>query len=257
LMYYDLFHGHQVLWGDSSLLARIKQPPPVDSETALRLLVYWGGKLLNLGQEDEQNPIELWYRSARAIGDACLIARHSYHISLQERAQRYHQWQMKYGRKWVRELGYLYQEALQYHIQPSDFNRHGKLILKRHEKLLELFIKAYLYILETHLQKPTSFESLDQIFWSHSPSDSSLKSQFRSVLDNFKFFRGKNFHSNWYSRPLIDRLYYLLPYLLLHEKKPARETLHWLCPGLSTEASWQEMNDYFFKIWYQLAPRMI
>lgn len=266
LMNYDLFYGHQVLWGDSSLLAGMKTPAQPGGEMALRLLVYWGGQILRLGDQEGRNRLEgmensvlmdLWYRSASAIGDACLLARQDYHVSLQERAQRYQKWQIANGRKWIRELGYLYQEAMQYRIQPSDFSRHGKHILRRHDKLLELFVKAYLYILETHLQHPTPLENLEQVFWTHTPSDSSLKSQLRSVRENFKLFRGQSFHSHWYSRPLIDRLYFLLPYLLLQDKKPARETLHWLCPGLRAEASWQEMNAYFMKIWDQLADQLI
>lgn len=265
LMWYDLVHAHQALWGDSSLLPSLRVSTQPTTEMALRLLLYWGGRLLSMNAESralqEQNGLsewmDTWYRAASAIGDACLIGLQSYHVSCQERAQRYHSWQIAYGRKWVRELGYLYQEALQYRLLPSDFNRHGKQLLRRYDKLLELFVKAYLFILEKHLKRPTPLASLDNLFLKEASAYPSLKSQFRHVVDNFRFFRGQGFHSGWYSRSLVERLYFLLPYLLRHERKPSRDSLRWICPGLDPESTWQEMEAYFLNLWTQVAEALI
>ncbi|MGV3523949.1 MAG: nucleotidyltransferase domain-containing protein [Candidatus Sericytochromatia bacterium] len=122
LGWYDLGRAHQVLWRQDENLAPIHPQLALPLASAWRLWLEAGGRWLSLNER--ANPPEMAqraYRVATALGDACLIGLGLYHVSMRERAQRLIHWQREPGPAWRYELGYLYQEALQYSLQPSDF----------------------------------------------------------------------------------------------------------------------------------------
>jgi len=257
LIWYDLTQAYQVLWGDHTLTPALHETFAPSLETALQLLLYWGGQWLALlpldrrdfAQVDAQTLQHVWYRTAAALGDACLMVLHQYDSSTQERARRFHAWQSQNGQRWVRELGYLYQEALQYRILPSDFVRHSQDMFRRCDQLSDIFVSAYLFVLEQFAQHKLQLTQVEQALLSPQQGRLPWRTRWQHLLHNFRLFQGQSFHGSWYLQHPIHRLYFLLPYLLLRQDKPEADVLKRVCPGLLPEADWHDLQVYFFKLW--------
>lgn len=245
LGWYDLSLGYQVLWGDADLVPQLRGGPMLPPETPLNLLIYWGGKLLEM-QLGEPEP-DTWYRIIAALGDAWLLSQDLYHVSLQERAQRFHTWQREHGLAWSRELGYLYQEALQYRLLPSDFVHMREQLSARWPRLAALFVQVYLAIFAHEVYKPVSLTRFERLFLERRQIRPAAW-QLRHLLANLRQYHGRSFNKGWYSRPLLHRLYFLLPFLL-ENQLPAPASLSRVLPDLPADADFARVEQEFFKLW--------
>lgn len=266
LRWYDLCLAHQVIWGNADLIPQLREGPLLPLDCALKLLMYWGGRLLQLSNGVlDHDPLASFYRCVEALGDACLIVLGRYHFLSQTKALRFHDWQRSQGYSWLRELGYLYQEALQYRLQPSEFSSMHTQLPVRIPALISLFTQVYLTIFEQDLQHLQAHETVElahfaETFFAgtlYAQARSQLNpSQLRHLLANLRLYRGRNFDLGWYARPLIDRLYFLLPFLL-NQQLPEAEILQQVLPDLPANLGLSAVNEQFFSLWDQIQAELI
>ena len=266
LQWFDLIHGHQVLWGPNHIKPRlIENHTHLSIEDALNLMLFWGGQILLSQTEDvyPEKTQDLWYRAIIAAGDACLIAHRRYEIFENQRAQAFHIWQRDSGQTWGRALSYLYQEALQYKSVPSQLMGNSEQFKSREREFALNFVNAYLYLFqyanaELHLFSAQNMaEGFDLQQHGTIRNKAPLRAQFKALLENFKHFSGQGFRSNWYTRPPKQRLYYLLPFVLLKEERPPSDTLKWVLPNVPDTANWAALEAGFLTLWRQHAQDLI
>lgn len=263
LLWYDLCLGHQVIWGDADLIPQLRGDGTLSLQVAQNLLLYWGGRLLGLADTPDRpdskthpEALNTFYRCAAGLGDAWLIATGLYHVSSQERALRFHSWQREHGPDWSRELGYLYQEALQYQLLPSDFSAVHQQLSSRIPELRRLFVTVYLAIFSQEVRSQLDLQQFEDLFLERRDNPVPTAWQLRHLVSNLRQYRGRHFHSGWYSRPLLHRLYFLLPFLL-SDSLPAQTALHRALPDLSPEADLTEVQAAFMDIWQLVEPQLI
>lgn len=254
LRWHDLCQGYQVLWGNSDLVPQLRGSPVLPAETALNLLLYWGAKILL--PDPERDPLDSYYRQVAALGDAWLISQDLYHFSMQERCQRFHGWQREHGQPWSRELNYSYQEALQYRLLPSEFAHVREQLAGRMAELPRLFVQVYLAIFTHEIYKPLTLTYFERLFRQRQQEPQPATWQLRHLMANLRQYHGRNFHSGWYSRPLLHRLYFLLPFLL-QQQLPAKANLDQVLPDLSPDADLAEVRTQFLDLWQQVRDELL
>lgn len=250
LRWFDLCNGYRVIWGEAELIPQLRGGPALPPEAALNLLLYWGGRLLS----QIEPALEVWYGALLALGDAWLLHRELYHVSLQERGQRFHSWLRDEGSSW-RELGYLYQEALQYRLQPSDFAHTADQLPQRWPQLRPLFERVYLALFAQEVHRPVSLGRLEKLFREQQSAQPAAR-QLRHLLANLRQYRGRRFHQGWYSRPLLHRLYFLLPFVLA-EQLPGKAALSRALPNLSPQADYGQVKAAFLALWTEIADELV
>lgn len=245
LLWYDLSLGHQVLWGKSELIPQLRGGPLLPAETGLNLLLHWGARLLALDPA-APNALDDWYRTAAALGDAWLIGLDAYQVSSQARVRHFDGWQRDYGPGWARELGYLYQEAMQYRLLPSDFEPMRCHLPARRAELVRLFVRVYLALFASQTGHELDLAAFEHLFFElNAPLPARpTAAQLRHLIANLRQYRGRSFHAGWYSRPLLHRLYFLLPFLL-EGQLPAPATLARVLPDLPADATIEQATAHF------------
>ncbi|HEY9839516.1 MAG: hypothetical protein ACAI44_32550 [Candidatus Sericytochromatia bacterium] len=261
LSWYDLCLSHQVLWGNSDLIPQLRGGPVLPAGTALNLLLYWGEKLLELQAQLScpdlpDSAHDTWYRVVTALGDAWLLSLDLYHVSTQERSQRFHSWQRDHGQPWSRELGYFYQEALQYRLQPSEFETMSSQLVHRIPELSRIFVQVYLGIFAQEVYKPLDLAQFERLFRERQQQPQPATWQLRHLIANLRQYRGRSFHAGWYLRPLLHRLYFLLPFLL-ERQLPSKTSLARVLPDLPAGAGLAEVKAQFLGLWRQVEDKLI
>jgi hypothetical protein len=274
LRWYDLCLGYQVIWGDSELIPQLRPGSQLSLQTAQNLLLYWGGCLLRLEAEMEAglnqdlgaelkdkprftsspNLLDTWYRAIAALGDAWLIKLGAYHVSSLERAKRYQTWQRDSKQPWSQELGYLYQEALQYLLLPSDYEGMRSLLSTRTPDLKLLFVRVYLALFAPEASESPELEDFERFFLERQQNQQPKARQLGHLLTNLRQYRGRHFKAGWYSRPLLHRLYFLLPFLMAGE---IPETFASVLPELPQDAELTAIRQAFLAHWIQVEQDLI
>ncbi|MBF2054810.1 MAG: hypothetical protein IGS03_15295 [Candidatus Sericytochromatia bacterium] len=236
LEWFQLCQHYQTLWGDSSLKPKLDKAfisSPGDAlETLLRGCVYW------LSRPQPAQLQEAFYRSAMAASEACLLLHQLYAGSLRERSLAYHQWQQQNPLAWRRELGYLYQEAMQYRFLPSDFSHLPPPDAQRQKQLIKLLLHTYTEVLSHWFDTEVSLESSAQLIQAY------LSKQRRRSW-------------RWLSKPTPsaeDRLLELaclLPYVLIETCVPPGTPLPDLYIEIGDTASQKERIRLFLAYWRQ------
>ncbi len=252
LIWYDLAQSHQSLWEKQPIRAGFASDAPFAPEQALALLLYWGGILIPLARAEvlNSNAVYQWYRVVQSLGDACLIAEQKYHSSCQERVRQLSQWQRAAGLKWGRELDYLYQEATQYFLQPSDSDAEKKQLRQRTSQLIKLFLNVYLYLFERFTQVPADLGDFERLFLN---PQRGLNLPLQRLL--------KRFRPTAIARRLLPdadayRLYYLLPFLL-QGGVPPQLMLDQICPEIQQEFSLEQLELYFQALWASIQDQLL
>lgn len=252
LLWHDLCLGYRVIWGDADLIPQLRNQDALTPQIAQNLLLYWGGRLLEM--DSDPQPLETFYRAAAALGDAWLISSGLYHVSSQERGHRFHLWQREHSPDWGRELGYLYQEALQYQLLPSDFDQMYAQLPSRLPGFYQLFVRAYLDLFGQQVGYQLDLNHFESLFLEH--QETSTGRQLRQLMQNLRQYKGKQFQSGWYSRPLLHRLYFLLPYLLA-DTLPSSQALQRVLPDISPTTDLPQLKQTFMIHWHQIAEELI
>lgn len=252
LIWYDLAQHHQSLWELSPIETDFASAKPFSPEIALALLLYWGAFLIPLRQAEafDNRAACQWYRIIQALGDACLIVEQKYHSSRQERVRQFSQWQRELSLPWGRELDYLYQEATQFFLLPSDCIAEQKHLQQRTPRLIKLFLDVYLYIFDCFTQLSPDLNHFERLFLAP-PKGLSLP-----VQHFLKRFRPTAAARRLLPNSEAYRLYYLLPFLL-RGVLPAQETLAQVCPELKQAFSLQQLELYFQSLWANIEDQLI
>lgn len=236
LEWFQLCQRYQTLWGNSSLKPALAQAfisSPKDAlQTLMRGCVYW------LTMQHPEQIQEAFYRSAMAAAEACLLLQQQYAGSLRERALAYHHWQQQSPLPWRRELGYLYQEAMQYRFLPSDFSHQLPPDSQRQTRLIKLLLHTYSDLLSHWFQTEVSPENSAQLTQAY------LSKQRRRSW-------------RWLSRPApsaedhLLELACLLPYVLNDTSVPPGTPLPDLYSEIGDTASQKERIRLFLAYWRQ------
>lgn len=253
LRWYELFSNYQVIWGDADIIPPLIKLP---IETPLKLLLYWGGHILQ--SQVLPRPIEsnIFYRTIMAMGDAWLIRLGRYHSLKQERAQRFHACQQEHGYAWLRELSFLYQESLQYQLVPSEFNSIQMTLERRTPTLIRLFTLTYLGIFSQIDALVPDLNQFEQIFLNHPIQAPVQHAPLRHLVANLRLYHGRHFDRSWYGQPILHRLFFLLPFLL-NDTLPEHSVLLKVLPDLDTEYSLQDVKSRFLKEWKRVSSDLI
>lgn len=198
------------------------------------------------------NAIDIWYRIALALGDACLLVQQKYAVLLQTRARLLSQWQRESGVQWLREIDYLYQEALQYLLLPSDFLSQQTPWHTRYQQLTRLFVKTYLYVFECLMERPVELQDFDQLF-THK-NERFFNRQLQLLLS--RWLQNEPIRKWLPTQGRSYRLYYLLPFLLQNQA-PSGKVLGQICPEINSETDLSNLMIYFQTLWNSIEQELI
>lgn len=237
VQWFNLCQRYQTLWGDSSLKPALSKPFTSSPQEALVVLLRACAGWLQALQ-DHSGEQEAFYRAAMAAADACLLLHQQYQASLRTRAQQYHHWQQQSTVAWGRELGYLYQEAMQYRLLPSDFSHLPPPDLQRQGQLARILLQTYAHLLSNWFGAEVSPDNCVHTTRSY------LNSQLR---------RGWPWRPRTAAVPEREvlELACLLPYVLSENSVPPGTPLPDLYIEIGDTASQKERIRLFLAYWRQ------
>lgn len=261
LMWYDLLHGHKVIWGNQHALHKLPRwkAEELGISEALKLLLNRAMGLyfarMHLQNDDTQEYSDFINRNIhkayQAITEAILISEGQYHWSLFERIKRIQKAELsKYCKN--PNLLTLMQEAMQFKLQPHYVQADVDGFTKRITEAIAIFEEVYYAVWAAYFGVDTlDLKSYQTLLSGHKDQQNSVMSLAKNFALNIRD-RGINpvILTEYIKYPRY-RLFYTLPWLLFNEEMALEGVSRMLGspgindgPGLEQRyvALWQRYN---------------
>jgi hypothetical protein len=269
LSWYMFRHGHKLIWGQLDLLDTLSDYPvehlPVSE--AFQLLLHSGVRLLeviNAGcpliepWNDSRWPLLLMalHNAVIALGDALLIFNRCYSHSYSERIQILKSLlQQNPSLPDAHLLAYLYPEAIQYKLSPSEYrNLPVELVVGKLEIVRKMFLKYWLLLVEDfflwHKNAISDFKAWVQFMQTHPPS---LFERWQNLHQNWSLFGAQTIWSGWNWHSPETRFWVAFPYLLSPEDFQVGPELTGVFPGCGSPPDFDLLQTCFKHYWQKLA----
>lgn len=249
LFWYLLRHSHRVLWGQLDLLLLLPEFPvaQLSADEAFKLLLNRGMELWRAIEAgfplvdpwtDARWPTLLLalHNTIIALGDALLIFRGCYHPLYEERIRILKSLLQQESRlPDAHLLAYLYPEAIQYKLSPSEYrNLPVELVIGKLEIVRKLFVD-YLqaFLAQTFAWEKSridSFQAWVPFMRAHPPA---WLQGFQNLALNRGYFGPQVAWNGWLWHPPHLRFLVALPYVLAPETFQPGPELAGLFPGLN------------------------
>lgn len=261
LFWYALRHGHHVIWGNSEVLAVLPEFASTDvpQEESLKLLLHrgvalWqameaGFSLSDPWKDPRWNPLLMaMYNAVIAVGDALLLLIHCYHYSYQERVGILKSYlQQARHLPEASMLIYLFNEAVQYRLSPSDYrNLPVEFLIGKLEIVKKIFLDYFFYSLQCVYQSPPlHLHNYAQWLKSLRTNLPSWQQSLVYLHQNWQCFKCWQPWSSWSLQPPFLRFLFCLPYLLSPENLPPGPELEGIFPGCGRHLTLEQLKQSF------------
>lgn len=261
LFWYALRHSHKVIWGNPEILQQLPEFPAaeVPPEETFKLLLnrgveLWqaieaGFPLVDPWKDPRWSPLLLAiYNAIIAIGDSLLILAHCYHSSYQERVQILKSYlQQEPHLPEAPMLAYLYPEAVQYRLSPSDYrNLPVELMIGKLEVVRKIFLEYFFHGLQRFYHSPAlNCDNYPQ--WviglrTHPPH---WRQSLANLCQNRDWFKPWQLWSGWNLHPPHLRFLLCLPYLLAPNSLSPGPELAGVFPGCERIPTLEQLKQGF------------
>jgi len=265
LFWYELRHGHKVIWGRPEVMENLPDFPDAElpASEAFKLLLNRGVELwrvIEAGIPLRETWLDIrWepllmalHNAVISIGDSLLILNQQYHWSYQERVQilkRY--FQQGHGLPEASMLTFLYPEAIQYKLSPSDYrDLPVEWVVGKLEVVRKLFLNYFYFSLQ-HLGMPvqnvqTAYPEAVKAHLYHRPG---LRQRWQNFQQNRTYFKSWDWASAWNWHPPHLRFLAALPYLLENGALEPGPELAGLFPGCGAQPDLDTLRQFFEREW--------
>ncbi len=253
MMWYELKHGHKVLWGNEN----IKNYFPDYSQErmpimeAYRLLLNRGVGLILCQQHfqtyQEEESREFILRNIRkaqlAMGDAYLIKKGKFHYSYKRRSELFSELA---NDDEIKELGIFshYQTAYNFKEKPHKPNLTKEEYIEEYENILIVYEKLYSWIFTSKYTSELNLREYENVIFDVFKDHINLKENIKNICKNVKIGYSKD-NSYLLTKHPRFRLFMTLPYFLFNKKEISCQKYLTINNCKNNE----DMLNVFIKLW--------